>query len=125
MNDIERLAEISVLRASGFAGIAIFLIMLTTAYDPAASLVFGALGLAILAISMTVYARYYHFRARIDDTEVWNMLARDNRPEMSVARPLIIGAMQAQLTEKSGWWAALSWLFLSFAVLHRVLVLLG
>ena len=121
MNEIERLAEISVLRASGFAGIAIFLVMLSTAFDFAASFSFGALGLAVLASSMALYARFYHVRKRIDETEVWNMLPRDERPDRAVARRLIIGAMRDQLVEKSSWWAGLSWTFLAAAAFLKII----
>jgi hypothetical protein len=116
MDEITRLARFSVLRASGFAGIAIFLVMLTTAFEPLLSFLYGALGLAILAASMAVYAHFYHVRRRIDETEVWIMLPKDHRPNILVARRLIINAMREQLIEKSAWWASLARLFLGIAL---------
>ncbi|WP_196259809.1 hypothetical protein [Pelagibacterium limicola] len=116
MDEITKLARFSVLRASGYAGIAILLVMLTLAFDPLASFLYGALGLAVLAVAMTTYARFYHVRRRINETEVWIMLPKDLRPEITIARSLIVNAMRDQLNEKSDWWANLSRLFLGIAV---------
>ncbi len=117
MDEITKLARYSVLRASGFAGIAIFLVMMTTAFEPLASFLFGALGLSLLAVTMTAYARYYHFRQRIDDTEVWIMLPKDHRPNRDIARRLIVNAMRDQLMEKAGWCDWFARLFLGIAIL--------
>ena len=105
MEEIDRLARLSVLRASGFAGLAILMTMMGTAHDPAASMRFGATGLLILSAVMMVMARVYHRRRRIQDSEVWIMLAPENRPAPDIARRLIIEAMRRHLLEKALWWA--------------------
>lgn len=108
MTEIDRLARLSVLRASGFAGLAILMLMMGTAHDPAASLRYGAGGLVVLSLVMAVRAARYHRLRRVEETEVWIMLAPEDRPLPRIARAAIIAAMRAQLTEKARWWAMLS-----------------
>lgn len=120
MHEIDKLARLSVLRASGFAGLAILMTMMGTAHDPAASMRFGAAGLLILSVVMVIMAQLYHRKRRIQDTEVWIMLAPENRPAPDVARRLIISAMRSHLLEKALWWALVA-LFL--VVVSAVIVL--
>lgn len=111
MHEIENLARFAVLRASEFAGLAILMIMMGTAHDPAASMRFGAAGFLIVSCAMTIAALVYHRKPRIQETEVWIMLAPENRPAPDIARRLIINAMRSQLLEKA-LWGALAALFL-------------
>ena len=104
MDQITRLAGFSVLRASGFSGIAILMVMMGTAHDPALSLRFGAGGFFALSLAMATYARLYHRRGRVEETEVWIMLPEADRPKKPVARTLIVNAMREQLAQKALWW---------------------
>lgn len=108
MNQIARLARISVLRASAFAWLAILLSMSAGLENPALSFAFGAAGFLILSASMGFYARIYHRRRRIEDTEVWIMLRPEERPAKAAARTLIVNAMKEELVEKAIWWAWLA-----------------
>lgn len=108
MDRIAALARFSVLRASGFAGLAIMMGMMGLAGDPAAALRFGAFGLVVLSSAMWLWAVRYPKRRRIEETEVWIMLLPEERPPKNVARPLIINAMRAELIEKARWWALLA-----------------
>lgn len=117
MEEITRLAKLSVLRASGFSGIAILMVMMGTAHDPSLSFRFGALGLLILSAAMGLYATAYAYRRRVDETEVWIMMLPERRPEKTIALRLIVTAMRAQLIEKAQWWAWLALAFLGISVL--------
>lgn len=115
MDRIEQLARHSVLRASGFAGIAIMMVVMGTLHDPPAAFRYGAGCLLILSASMWSYARVYHRRRDIRETEVWIMLAPDDRPTQAVAHGMIVTAMRHQLAEKATWWAMLALLLLGFS----------
>lgn len=117
MDRITKLARLSVLRASGFSGIAILMVMMGSLHDPAAAFRYGAACLLVLSASMGHYGFRYHRRRRIEETEVWIMLRGEERPEKSVARRLIVAAMREQLLEKSLIWAYLALLLLGLSVL--------
>lgn len=121
MEEIDRLARLSVLRASGFSGLAILMVMMGSAHDVALSFRFGALGLLVLSAAMAIYATAYARRRRVDDTEVWIMMHPEKRPEKSIALRLIVTAMREQLIEKAQWWA---WLSLAFLVVSVLIPLL-
>jgi hypothetical protein len=108
LDTITRLAQHSVLRASGFSGIAILMVMMGTAHDVSLSLRFGAGGFFVLSLAMATYARLYHVRGRIEETEVWIMLPEAERPQKPLARILIVNAMREQLAQKALWWLAVA-----------------
>ena len=117
MDRITNLARLSVLRASGFAGIAILMVTMGSLHDPSAALRYAAACLLILSTSMGLYGFRYHRRRRIEETEVWIMLRDEERPAKAIARRLIIGAMREQLLEKSLIWAYLALILLGLSVL--------
>lgn len=122
MDRITELARLSVLRASGFAGIAIMMVIMGSLGDPPAAFRYGAGCLLVLSASMGVYGYRYPRRRRIEETEVWIMLGAEERPEKQVARQLIIVAMRDQLLEKSLIWASVALLFLGISFLLSILL---
>ncbi|TVR11506.1 MAG: hypothetical protein EA385_01270 [Salinarimonadaceae bacterium] len=108
MDRISKLAALSVLRATGFASLAIALSMFSLAFDPALALQVGGLGFLILAGVMELRASIYPHKRRIRESEVWIMLDDDERPPEAIARRLIVPAMQRQLREKGLWVASAS-----------------
>lgn len=117
MDRITQLARLSVLRASGFAGIAILMVTMGSLHDPSAALRYAAACVLVLSASMGIYGCRYDRRQRIEETEVWIMLRGEERPEKTVARRLIVTAMREQLLEKSLIWAYLALLLLALSVL--------
>ena len=101
MDRITELARLSVLRASGFAGLAIMMVIMGSLGDPPAAFRYGAMCLLMLSAAMGIYGYRYPRRRRIEETEVWIMLGAEERPEKQVARQLIVAAMRDQLLEKS------------------------
>lgn len=103
MDRIGRLAAHSVLRGTGFAGLAVMLTMTGLLFDPPLALKVGGLGFLALAAAMVFKATVYPRKRRIRESEVWIMLAEDERPTEQAARPLIVTAMQRELREKALW----------------------
>jgi hypothetical protein len=103
MDRIARLAAHSVLRGTGFAGLAVMLTMAGLLFDPPLALKVGGVGFLALAMAMGFKAAIYPRKRRIRESEVWIMLADDERPPEHAARPLIVTAMQRELREKGMW----------------------
>lgn len=103
MDQITRLAALSVLRALAFSTLAIGLAMATLAFDPALSLRVGGLCFLVLAAVMEYRASVYPRLRRIRESEVWIMLPDEARPPEALARRLIIPAMQLELRRKGLW----------------------
>lgn len=106
LDRIPTLARLSVMRACGFAGLAILLTMAGTAHDPAQSFRIGAFLTLVLAVVLKYRADTYHRKSRIEESEVWIMLAPEERPPKQAARQLITTAMRVELREKALWAAA-------------------
>lgn len=122
MDKINRLARLSVLRAGGFACLAILMMMMGTAHDPALSLKCGAGGMLAVSAVMLFVGRNYHRRKRIEETEVWIMLGEAERPPIAVARTLIVNAMRDELLEKSAWFVLIAIAFLAMSLTLQVLL---
>ncbi len=103
MERIRKLAAHSVLRGAGFAGLAVMLTMTGLLFDPPLALKVGGVGFLSLAVAMDFMASAYPRKRRIRESEVWIMLADDERPSEHTARPLIVAAMQRELREKALW----------------------
>ncbi|MDP2119350.1 MAG: hypothetical protein Q8S27_09975 [Hoeflea sp.] len=116
MDKISRLARLSVLRAGGFGCLAILMVMMGTAHNPALSIKCGAGGMLLISAIMLLVGQNYHKRKRIQDTEVWIMLTEAERPPAPVARRLIVTAMRGELLEKSAWSALTAIAMLAISV---------
>jgi hypothetical protein len=103
MERIGQLAAHSVLRGTGFAGLAVMLTMAGLLFDPPLALKVGGVGFLAIAVAMDIKASVYPRKRRIRESEVWIMLADDERPPEQAARPLIVTAMQRELREKALW----------------------
>lgn len=88
MDAIENAAFVSVGRATGFAGLAVFCLMFGFAFDPAlAARIGGGLCLFVAAILAA-----YGLRARIRPykrTELWLILPKEKRPPEMIAQRVI------------------------------------
>lgn len=122
MDKISRLARLSVLRAGGFACLAILMVMMGTAHDPALSMKCGAGGMLVVSAIMLFVGQNYHKRKRIEETEVWIMLAEADRPPVAIARTLIVNAMRGELLEKSAWFVLIAIAFLAISLTLQVLL---
>jgi hypothetical protein len=93
MVSIDRLAEITIARACGFAGLGVVAVMVGLSFDPAMSFKSGAILLSL----MTAVLQYFAIRAPSTPykrTEVWLMIDAPDRPPAGVAQRLIGAARQ-------------------------------
>ncbi|MEM7426207.1 MAG: hypothetical protein AAF441_08925 [Pseudomonadota bacterium] len=93
MEVIQNAAFVSVGRACGFTGLAVFCIMLGLAFDPALSARSGGL----LCLGLAAYLSFCAWRARERNykrTETWLILPKDERPPASVAQKVIGEALR-------------------------------
>ncbi|MDH3738924.1 MAG: hypothetical protein OER92_07000, partial [Alphaproteobacteria bacterium] len=93
MDAIENAAYISVGRACGFAGLAIFCVIFGLSFEPALAARAGG-GLCVaLALVLAVYA--YRAPTRpYKRTELWLILAKDKRPPAIYAQRVIGNALR-------------------------------
>lgn len=88
MDAIENAAYVSVGRACGFAGLAIFCLMFGLAFEPALAARTG--GILCLTVAAILFA--YAFRAHVRPykrTELWLILPKDQRPPSTIAQRVV------------------------------------
>lgn len=98
MNEIDRLASVSVWRGTAFAALAIAASMSALVFDPSLALRLGAMLALILAVVLHGKALLYH-RKPVRETEVWVLMERRTRPPPEIAAGLIARAMRDRLNE--------------------------
>jgi hypothetical protein len=88
MVSIDRLAEMAIARACGFAGLGVVAVMAGLAFDPLLSVKAGA----ILISMVTAVLHFFAIRAPAvpyKRTEVWLMIDAPDRPPAGIAQRLI------------------------------------
>ena len=93
MEEIERLADLSVKRGCAFALLAITTVMTGLAGTPLLALKSGAILLSLMVVILAfraLFARNQSCRR----TEVWIMLGRDRRPPEALAQRVISEALR-------------------------------
>jgi hypothetical protein len=93
MNAIENAAYISVGRACGFAGLAIFCIVFGMSFDPSLATRIGGALCVVLALILAGYA-YWAPRRPYKRTELWLILAKEKRPPSEFAQRVIGNALR-------------------------------
>ncbi len=88
MDAIENAAYVSVGRACGFTGLAIFCLMFGMSFEPALAARTGG----TLCLAVTFILAFQAYRARMRPfrrTEVWIILRKEDRPPAEIAQKLI------------------------------------
>ncbi len=88
MDAIENAAYVSVGRACGFAGLAVFCLIFGLSFDPALAARTGGM----VCLTVTLILVFYAWRARTRPykrTEVWLILPKDARPPAGIAQRII------------------------------------
>lgn len=88
MDQIENAAYVSVGRACGFAGLAVFCLMFGLSFDPALAARIGGAVCLVVTVVLACYAAMAP-RRPYKRTEVWLILAKDDRPPADVAQKII------------------------------------
>ncbi len=88
MNAVEKAAFISVGRACGFKGLAIFCLMFGLSFELALAARAGGILCAILTAILVLYAYRARFR-RYKRTELWIILDKAERPPAGIAQKIV------------------------------------
>jgi type IV secretory pathway VirB3-like protein len=121
MERVRQVAFISVGRAVGFAGLAIFTVMIGLCFDPLLALRSGGVLLLLLIAVLLMKAQLVE-TTDYRHTEAWLLLDRHERPEERLAGPAMSTALHEALLWFARWAAGVAALVWSGAVL---LMLLG
>ncbi len=100
MHEIENAAHVSVGRATGFAGLAIFCLMFGLAFEPALAARTGGICCFFVAGILWGYG-YFAKRRPYKRTELWLILPKDKRPPDGIAQK-VIGQV---LSDTYAWYA--------------------
>lgn len=85
MDELRRMAFVSIGRACGFAGLAILCVMIGLAYDPLVAVRSGGIFMTLATIVLLLKARQALTRD-VRHTEMWLMLEEDRRPAQAYAQ---------------------------------------
>lgn len=119
MDAIENAAYVSVGRACGFAGLAIFCVVFGLSFDPVLAARTGA-GLC-LGLSLILAAYAYRAPTRpYKRTELWLILAKDKRPPAAYAQHIIGLALRDTYTWFARQTAIITLVFVAVSVLLQL-----
>jgi hypothetical protein len=121
LQKLEALAELSVARGCGFAALAIFTFMIGTVSDPALAFKSGGL-MTLLACAVLLLKARNACTRPYKSTELWIMLAKDERPDAAIAQQVIGNVLRDVYLRFAQQAAVLAILMLSAA---QILLLLG
>lgn len=116
MEAIENAAFISVGRACGFAGLAVFCIVFGLLFDPVLAARAGGLiclGVAVTLAAYAHFARTRHFKR----TEVWMILKKEERPPENIAQKVIGEVLRVTYIRFARHTALVSLTFLTVSVI--------
>jgi hypothetical protein len=93
MRKIQAMAELSVSRACGFAGLAMFTFMIGLSGDPYAALKLGGI-IALLTCAVLLLKARNALSRPYKHTELWIMLKPDERPHADIAQQVVGNILQ-------------------------------
>jgi hypothetical protein len=120
MEEMRRIAYETVLRACGFASLAIFCIMIGLSFLPRSAFQAGG----FLSIMMTLVLMLKAYEARTKDhrrTEMWLYLPKESRPPQASAQKVISTVMRETYLLFARWTALVSIVLLSIALVFSVI----
>lgn len=112
MQKLEFAAEFSVLRASGFGGLGIFVLMVALMYEPQLALKIGGL-LSVAGSLLLILKAITAERTPYKQTEVWLLLDLSDRPAPEVAQRVISVARRGAFLKFAQLWALFGTLLLA------------
>jgi hypothetical protein len=107
MEEIRLLANLSVRRGCGFAGLAIATVMAGLMFDAGLAFKTGAILTAIVAVVLVIRGIAAPQR-NFKETEVWYLLSPESRPPEDQGRRMINGALREVYLEHAEWAAGVA-----------------
>jgi hypothetical protein len=107
MDEMSRIAHETVLRACGFASLAIFCVMIGLSFLPRSAFQAGG----FLSMTMTLVLIFKAREARTKDhrrTEMWLYLPKESRPPQALAQQMISSLMRETYLSFARWTAIIS-----------------
>ncbi|QHO72532.1 hypothetical protein ACH79_07780 [Bradyrhizobium sp. CCBAU 051011] len=120
MEEMRRIAYETVLRACGFASLAIFCIMIGLSFLPRSAFQAGG----FLSMAMTLVLILKAWEARTKDhrrTEMWLYLPKESRPPQALAQKMISTIMRETYLSFARWTAIISIVMWSVALFFSVI----
>jgi len=115
MEEMRRIAYETVLRACGFASLAIFCIMIGLSFLPRVAFQSGGFLSIVMTLVLVLKAR----EARTKDhrrTEMWLYLPKESRPPQALAQKMISTVMRETYLQFARWTALISIVMLTIAL---------
>jgi hypothetical protein len=115
MNELRRVAFLSIGRAVAFSGLAIFVVMTGLSYEPVLALRAGGVLLLLLLAGLLLRAQRFHV-SDYRHTEAWNLLDKSKRPDGAAAGKTLTIALREACLWFARWIAGVAALIWVFAV---------
>jgi hypothetical protein len=120
MEEMRRIAYATVLRACGFASLAIFCVMFGLSFLPRSAFQAGG----FLSMAMTLVLGLKAYQARTKDhrqTEMWLYLPKESRPPQALAQKMISTVMRETYLLFARWTAIISIVMWSIALFLSII----
>ena len=120
MDEMSRIAYETVLRACGFASLAIFCVMIGLSFLPRSAFQAGG----FLSMTMTLVLIFKAREARTKDhrrTEMWLYLPKEMRPPQALAQKMISSLMRETYLSFARWTAIISIVMWTIALIFSAI----
>jgi hypothetical protein len=120
MDEMSRIAYETVLRACGFASLAIFCVMIGLSFLPRSAFQAGG----FLSMTMTLVLIFKAREARTKDhrrTEMWLYLPKESRPPQALAQQMISNLMRETYLSFARWTAIISIVMWTIALIFSAI----
>jgi hypothetical protein len=120
MDEMRRIAYETVLRACGFASLAIFCVMIGLSFLPRSAFQAGG----FLTMTMTLVLIFKAREARTKDhrrTEMWLYLPKESRPPQDLAQKMISSLMRETYLSFARWTAIISIVMWTIALIFSAI----
>ena len=120
MEEMRRIAHLTVLRACGFASLAIFCVMFGLSFLPRSA--FQAGGFLTIAMTLVLVLKAYEARTKNHrQTELWLYLPKERRPPEASAQRTIATVMRETYLQFARWTAMISIVLWTIALFFSVI----
>jgi hypothetical protein len=120
MDEMSRIAYETVLRACGFASLAIFCVMIGLSFLPRSAFQAGG----FLSMTMTLVLIFKAREARTKDhrrTEMWLYLPKESRPPQALAQKMVSSLMRETYLSFARWTAIISIVMWTIALIFSAI----